>query len=231
MVDLIQSLVNKQDSFEIVRDQIAAILAAETQSQQALAIAAGEDPVNWAFDVFVERDFPIEKWLNADPELTMETTPNVTVAIERSQRNDGRSSVPGGKQVYEVTYLIDVLARGVNQVDDVGGTQIPADTDAHKKCQAAVRLVRNFLSATINRRLQLNTVVWGYPSFTDFEYGRPPILEHQPSPSIWNGRCRFTVPMLELSPEFEGEVLDLIRIDVSENGQVILSTEIDTTAP
>ena len=46
-------LIDKLDTFEIVRDEIAAILATEIASQEALA--AGEpDPTLWRLRVFLE---------------------------------------------------------------------------------------------------------------------------------------------------------------------------------
>lgn len=225
---VLASLIDKQDSFEIVRDQIAGILRTELLNQQALAVTAAEDPLDWTMDVYIERDFPIEKWLNAAPQLTADTVPSVSISIEIATRSDKSSSVPAGKQVYQVTYLIDVLARGV-MADDPGGGHISADHAAHVNCQAAVRLVRNILSATIYRRLNLPTVVWGHPHFASFEYGQAPVEDPRADISVWNGRGRFLVTMIEFSPEFTADTLELIRIDVSDHGGVILSTEIDTT--
>lgn len=220
----LQSLIDKQDSSEIVRDQIAGILVAELTNQQALAVLAAKDPLDWTLDVYIERDFPIEDWLNTDTDLTAATVPKVSISVETSTRIDASSSVPGAKQVYEVTYTIDVLARGVN-AEEAGAGYTPADNDARIRCQAAVRLVRNILAATENRRLQLPSIVWGHPHFRTFEYGQAPIEETQPNFSVWNGRGRFIVQMTEFSPEYEGEPLELVRIDVSDDGGVIMSTE------
>ena len=43
------SLIDKQDSFEIVRDKIALILANEIASQQVLAKADSRNPDDWKF--------------------------------------------------------------------------------------------------------------------------------------------------------------------------------------
>lgn len=43
----LQALIDKQDSVEIIRDQIAAILVQEIANQQALAIADSKDPALW----------------------------------------------------------------------------------------------------------------------------------------------------------------------------------------
>ena len=58
-------LIDKQDSFEIVRDQIAAILKTEITSQIALATTAGKpNPDDWKLRIFSERANPWEQFLN-----------------------------------------------------------------------------------------------------------------------------------------------------------------------
>ena len=52
---MIQTLINKTDSFELVRDKIAMILADEFASQQALAQAEAIDPAPWDISVYTER--------------------------------------------------------------------------------------------------------------------------------------------------------------------------------
>ena len=146
----LQALIDKQDSFEIVRDQIAGILVAEIANQKVLAVAASKDPLDFDLDVFIERDWPIERWLNADATVTAATVPIVTVSLEQTSRDASKSSVPGGIQIYQATYLIDVMARGITSDTKTG------DKEAHLNCHAGVRLVRNILSATENSRLLLN---------------------------------------------------------------------------
>ena len=135
----LQSLIDKNDSFEIVRDQIAGILVAELANQQALAVIAAKDPLDYTLDVFIERDWPIEKWLDADGTATAAVVPIVTVSLETMTRANAKSSIPGAKQAYEATYLIDVLARGVTS-DEAGSGHRPADFSARVDCHAAVRL-------------------------------------------------------------------------------------------
>lgn len=224
----LQSLIDKQDSFEIVRDQIAGILLAELANQQALAPGSGKDPLDYTLSVYLEQDAPIEKWLNAAPERTAPTVPAVSISLENSTRNDKKSSVPAGEQVYDCTYLLDVLARGVT-TEQAGAGHVPADKAARLNCHAAVRLVRNILSATENRRLKLNDIVHAHVHFRTMEYGQAATFETQPNFSVWAGRCRFSVTMTELSPEYEGVPLEIIRIAISDDGGVVLETEVDTT--
>jgi len=61
---MIPNLIDKQDSFEIIRDQIAAILSTEVASQMALAIAEAKEPNDWKMRIFIERSNPWEQWLN-----------------------------------------------------------------------------------------------------------------------------------------------------------------------
>jgi hypothetical protein len=218
-------LIDKLDSFEIVRDQIAAILATESAAQQVLATAASKDPLLWVLNVYKERDWPLEQWLNAGPTLTAATAPVVTVWMEQSSFDAKSSSNTAAQQMYDVTYNIDITARGVS-ANDVAGGYDPADREARMNCQAAVRLVRNILSATENRYLGLRTIVWGFPQFETFEMGPAPSEEHQSSLSAWSCRARFKVKMTEMSPEFTDYAnLELIHIDTSDAGQVILESE------
>lgn len=224
------SLIDKLDSSELVLRQIAAVLRTEFIAQQALAVTAGKNPLLWAPDIYLERDFPIDKWIDEDGTLTANTVPNITVSIESSHIVPKASSPASGFNTYEVTYLIDILARGVSTVDEAMSTHTPADKDAHDNCHATVRLCRNILGATEYRRLQLSpTYVWNYPRWTSVEYGKPPLEEIVPGLSVWAAQARYVVQMKEFAPEYTGETLQIIGIDVSDHGGVILSHEVDTT--
>lgn len=219
-------LIDKQDSSEIVRDQIAGILLTELANQQALATTAGKDPLDWTLDVFVERDWPVERWLNASLDLTADTVPVVSIQVEQSSRNDAATSVPKGRQVFDVTYLIDTIARGVT-TDVPGGGHVPADKAAHLNCQAANRLVRNILAALPYRFLELRAIVWAHPAVESMEFGPVKLDETEPSLAIWGCRMRFKVTMTESSPELPiTGTLNLIRVDISDDGGVVLSTDI-----
>lgn len=220
------ALINKVDSFEMVRDQIAGILVTELANQQALAPGEGQDPLDYTLSVYVERDMPVEQWADAGTVINAATAPIVSVWVDSSTRNDGATATTSGTQIFDVTYNLDVTARGVSS-NVVAGGYLPADEDARKRCHAATRLVRNILSALPNRQLLLPAIVWAFPTFENLEFGPAPLDDAEPNISAWNCRMRFRVTMTELSPELAiTETLDLIRIDVSDHGGVILSTEI-----
>src|SRR5512138_2308869 len=60
MTAKINTLIDKQDNCEIIRDQIAAILAIEIDNQKSLASAAGKNIEDFDFDVYIERSRPWE---------------------------------------------------------------------------------------------------------------------------------------------------------------------------
>ncbi len=86
---MITRLIDRPDGFEIVRDQVAAILATEQANQQALATAAGKDPSPWALNVYQERSNPWEQYLNNQNDLT----PIVNVWFDSASYDQGASSV------------------------------------------------------------------------------------------------------------------------------------------
>lgn len=222
----IATLITEPDAFEVVRDQIAGILRTEFLAQQALAVLASEDPLDWTVDVMIEREFPVERWRNAGPALTAATVPVVSVSLESTTWSAKKSSAPGGRQVFEAIYLIDSLARGVS-ADEAGAGYEPADKAAHLNCHRTVRLVRNILSATTYRQLALKGIVWGHVRFQSFEYGAAPVEDQKRGTSVWNGRGRFVVEMTEESIQtLAPNILEIIAIDVSDDGGVILQTEI-----
>ena len=68
---MIDTLIDKQDTFEIVRDQIAAILATEVASQMSKAVEAEKDPALWKLRIFAERFNPFEEWLSPTQDGTV----------------------------------------------------------------------------------------------------------------------------------------------------------------
>ena len=114
---MIDVLIDKLDNFEVVRDQIATILATEFASQQSLARAASKNPADWKVRVFTERSNPWEEWLNsvADP------SPLVSVWYDRSQFDPAKSNVID-RQAAMAIYNIDCYGLGIAKDDR------PADT-------------------------------------------------------------------------------------------------------
>jgi len=222
----IAALIDKQDSFEIVRDQIAAILAIETASQQALAVAGGKDPNLWKFDVYTERSQPWEKWLNDQSDLT----PIVNVGFQDANFNE-RASDQFTRQQATGTFHIDCYGVGISQSD--GGTgHIPGDRAATVEAHRILRLIRNIIKAEDYAYLGLMgnvSKVWISRTevFTPLGDGTDNVLKVVPS------RLVLEVTYNEFSPQVVGETLEYLSATVkrSEDGSVIATADYDYTAP
>lgn len=218
-------LIDKQDSFEIVRDQIGGILVTELAAQQALAPGAGKDPLDYEVTIFTERHWPVERWLNNDG-YTSETAPLCTIWTEQSSVVESSSANSKLQQIFEVTYNLDILAHGFT-TDDPGG-QDPGDYRAHLRCHRAARLIRNILaSGPYFEDLALPGIVWPNTQFENLEFGRADLGETEANIGVWHCRARFRVKMCETSPEEPVPgTINLIHTTISEDGQVIVETEV-----
>ena len=224
-IDLIPTLIDKQDNFEIIRDQIAAILFAEVTSQMALAVTAGKDPELWNLQIFTERSNPWEQFLNQQTVIT----PIINVWYE-SSTVDLSSSDPTKRQQMDGIFNIDCIGFGVAKGD--GGTgQIPGDLEARFEVQRALRLVRNILMAATNDYLQLRGLVWGRMTNSITVFQLPP--DKSAAQQIAAARIILDVSFNEFSPQVAQAVIDIIAIDIfrDEDGKLVAQAEFDLTGP
>lgn len=128
MAAVITTLIDKQDTCEVIRDQIAAILAVEESSQKELAVIDGQDPLDYAFTVFIERARP---WKSSQ-------MPCINIIFD-NDRFDNRNSDVIQRQRAVGTFYIDCYATKNN--DDSG----TADELSSKEADRIARLVRNIL--------------------------------------------------------------------------------------
>lgn len=222
---MIAELIDKQDSFEIIRDQIAAILATESASQQAKATAAGKDPDDYKLRVYLERSNPWEVFLNEQKDRS----PLINVWYDNSNFDD-RASNTIERQKSESFFNIDCFGFGVSQ-DVAGGGHQAGDKEAALEVQRAVRLVRNILMAGTYTYLGLRGLVWSrWPqSVTVFQ----PQIESRNVLQIVGARLSFRVVFNEFSPQVPAVTLELISAKVSraEDGQVVINADYDFTTP
>ena len=220
---VLQSLIDKQDNVEIIRDQIGAILVAEVANQMALATIGGKDPADWDLRVFTERSNPWEKFLAENPT----PTPIVNVWIDNTNYDPNASNV-AERQKTTATYNIDLYGYG-RSADNPGGGHIPGDREAAFEVQRAVRLVRNILMSGENTYLQMRTVVWGrWPrSITSFQ----PAIDNLNVANVIGARLAFEVVFNEFAPQFEAQPLEFLAIDVlrQETGELYLEADYDFT--
>lgn len=212
---MIGKLIDKYDTFEIVRDKIAAILLTEVADQRRLAADAGKDPNDWDLRIFTERSNVWEQFRDGTEEPA---TPIVNITYETSEM-DGASGDTVHSQKYTATYHLDCYAMGVNQ-----GTQ-QGDQDAALRIQAVVRLVRNILMAGTYTRLGLLGIVGDrrVQSMTVFR----PDASDEMAQNIIGARIIFRVTFNEESPQVEAVPLEIIGVELhrAETGEILLELE------
>lgn len=224
MVDVLQGLIDKQDAFEIVRDQIALILATETANQMALAALAAEDPLLWKLRVFTERSDPWSQFQERDLD---DVSPVVNVWYE-SSTFEGPKGNTVSRQMARGRFNIDIIAVGVSKDDGATG-QVAGDKDAAFNLARATRLVRNILMAGPNTYLQLRGMVgqrWP-ESITAYQ------PEGDNAKNLAALRFILAVDFNELSPQFEGEALEEVFVDIhrASDGQIIVEADYEYPLP
>lgn len=213
---MIDTLIDKQDNFEIIRDQIAAILTLEVASQMALATGAGKDPDDWKLRIFTERSNPWENFLNDDTDRS----PLVNIWFDNSNF-DAKSSNIMERQKSTGTYNLDCYGYGVSS-DLLAGGHTPGDREAALEVQRGIRLVRNILMAAEYTYLGLRGLVWSrWPrSITVFQ----PQIDNRSIQNIVGARIAFEVGFNELSPQIQPETLELLSVLVErleDSGELV----------
>tara|TARA_R110000772_G_scaffold268728_1_gene398241 strand:+ start:8890 stop:9552 length:663 start_codon:yes stop_codon:yes gene_type:complete len=220
---MISQLIDKQDNFEVVRDEIAAILVTEVANQMALATAGGKDPNDWKLRVYSERSNPWEGLLNEQNDRS----PIVNVWYDNSNF-DPRASNSVERQKAEAVFNIDCYGYGMSQ-DVAGGGHKAGDQEAAIEVQRALRLVRNILMAGEYTYLGLRGLVWSrWPqSVTIFQ----PQIDARQMQQIVGARLAFRVVFNEFSPQVEAETLELVsaKVSRSEDGEVVVNADYDYT--
>lgn len=214
---MIEELIDKNDNFELVRDQIAAILLLESTNQKQLAIEAGRTPELWDFRVFTERSNPITEF-----QTTGENTPIVNVWFDTMEVNLSGSD-PVEKQKMTGTYNIDVYCSEITEETETG--QEPGDEKSAKSTHRIIRLVRNILMAGEYTYLKMRGVVAGrmVQSVTSFQ----PSTDDNMIQQVLAARLSFRVVFNELSPQVKPVELELISTKVIrvKTGQILLQVE------
>ena len=219
---MIQFLIDKEDTFEQVRDQIAAILAIEVNNQMTKATEAGKNPQDWNLRVYAERSNPWEQYRNQDGEQS----PIVNVWFD-SSTFDGGSGSTVCQQTSETIYNIDIYGYGYSSQTDDGHS--PGDKMAALECQRGIRLVRNIIMASENTYLQLRGLVgqrWPL-SITSFQ----PQQSENTVEKICAARIQLRVKFNEFSPQYVGEPLEFLSTTVkrAEDGLIYFEADYDYT--
>lgn len=221
-IQLLQNLIDKQDGFELIRQQIVALLVAERDNQIALAEAASRDVSDWQFKVYEERFSPWEAALNADGVVP---DPIVNVWFD-SDSFEGSSSTRAETQKCTAAYNIDVYGFGVPKDTDEGHD--PGEMLATFASHRVTRLVRNILMASQNTYLQLpRGTAWDRQIQSRQSY--QPRLDQRAVIETVALRMRYQVSFNEVSPQYEGVPLENLVATVlrHETGEVYAVLDFD----
>lgn len=227
---LIQHLIDKQDTNEIVRDKLAEILLTETASQQQLAAdVPGKTPADWKFRVFVERSNPWEEWLNLEPDdPSADRSPIVHVWLD-SMTFSGSKGDTVERQLASATYFIDCYGLGFSSSTLDGHAS--GDQMAAAEATRCIRLVRNILMAGTYAYLDLRKIVakrWPQ-SVQMFQ----PEIDAQSVHKVRGARFTLGVDFNEFSPQYEGQPLESVVVTVRrrETGEVYFAAEYPYVGP
>lgn len=204
---LIEALIDKDDTSELVRDKVAEILLAESASQMALAVTAAKDPALWKLRVFLERTSPWEEWRDAgdSPDLS----PIVSVSIDTLNYDAGKSDVIK-RQHCSASINIDCYGVGVSTETDDGHD--PGDLKAALESQRAVKLVRNILMSANYTYLDMRGLV-GKRWLQNVQWMQVDI-DAQAVGHVRVGRFILNVDFNEFSPQFAGVPLAAVSAGV-----------------
>lgn len=222
----IAALIDKTDTFEVVRDTISAILLAEVISQKALATAASKDPAPWDLRVYLERANPWAEFEHAPTQIA--ATPIVNVALDNLGFDPSSSNLIEAQKATAV-FNVDCYGYGISEDLPAGG-HTPGDSRAALEVQRVVRLVRNILMSADYAYLGLRGTVFRrwVQSVQIFQ----PQMDARPVQHVVGARIAFQTEFGELSPQVTGEPLELVASQVlrRETGEVYFAADYDASA-
>ena len=205
----IKTLLAASDNFEIVRDQIGAILKLELAYQTELG--ATPEP-----RVFLERSSP---WGNLieSPESVL---PIINVWFD-TENFEGVASNIVSRQRADATFNVDCYGFGVSAETDPGHE--PGDLVAALACQRTLRLVRQILMSAPYTYLGLRGLVWKRWPQTLGVF-QPPI-DARAAHHVVAGRLALAVQFNEFSPENEAEEIESLAVEVyrAPTGELLMS--------
>lgn len=230
----IQALIEKRDNFEILRDEIAAILLLESEKQQEYARLASKDASLWKLRVHVEASNPWAEFLDApDSDSPLEdTSPIVNVSFESLTFDPSRGNVVERQQSSPGIFNVDCMGYAQSSAKGGGGHE-PGDKAAALETQRAVRLVRNILMSSYYVYLGQRGLVgrrW-IQSVQAFQ----PQLDNRQVQHVVAARIALHVDFNEFSPQYVGTPLTLVSTEVTRSGsdptQILLKADFPLPPP
>lgn len=206
----INRLLSDPDNVEIVRDQVAGILALELENQYNLALE-DEDlkkPEDYKVKVYIENDEP---WAVQDEENPF---PAINVSFDHYtiDTDDGSKD-----RIINALYYIDCYTAGNYDGEGLAGRV------AKIKSMKVARLVRNILQAANYRYLKLRGIV-NSQSITECNSG----VIKDPAGAVKVGvqRIKLEVELFEDSPQIERDNLEIMDFTCrTTTGEVLLNID------
>ena len=220
----ISTLIDKHDTAEIVRDQIAAILAIESATQVTLATTAAKpSPNDWKLRVYQER---ADLW-EGIPGENDDRSAVVNVRWDTSMFDANASNIVE-RQKSSTTITIDCYGYGKSRDAGAAG-HVCGDQAAAEAAQRATRLVRNILMSAEYVYLGLRGVVWR--RWVESITMMPPQQDNNNVYHVVAARVAIRVEFNEYSPQFVPQPLELLTADVirADDGQVVIDADYDYT--
>ncbi len=217
---LINQLIDKQDSFEIVRDQISAILKTEMVNQEALALTAGKDVNLWKLTILEERSDNFEQFIG-NPDIF---NPIINVSFDNSSITE-RSSGIVKEQTTIGIYNIDCYGYSRSR-ETVTGHEA-GDRLASLEVQRSIRLVRNILMSGVYSYLGLRGLVGRRWIDSIVKFTRQ--LDSPQTQEVIGSRINLSVQFIEDSPQTLFDNLELISVQVERalDGEVLINADYD----
>lgn len=216
---MIETLIDKVDNCELIRDKIAQILTDESVSQMQLATTAGKDPSLWELRVFIERSNVFEMFTPNAP--AQPVVLNVWYDTSTFLTGAGNSHE---KQQCEGIFNIDIYGHGVSRNVDGGGHEA-GDKAAAIAAQRGSRLVRNILMSAEYVQLGLMGIVGSrWPqSISLFQ----PLQGETSAQQIVSARVVLRVVYNEFSPQHVPTILTGVTVEIfqAEDGQLLSTIE------
>ena len=209
----LNELQSDKDNIEVIRDQVAALLAVDFRRQAELAAESGAtDSGDYNVAVYVESDDPLQYVDEDTPGAN--PFPCVNVILDSSDPDKGTASV--NKQAFTAKLYVDCYAEG-NAAED-GEFSFKAAQRAWK----TARLVRRILRAEANTYLRLRGIV-GRVAWS-FQAGEP--SNTRSAIKVKMVRVTLTVDYVENVAITEGELdWDIVGIVADENGRVLFGDD------
>lgn len=216
-------LIDKQDVFEIIRDKIAQILAAEVAVQMSLAPV----PADYKLRIYSDRINPWEPFLRVEP--GDDVSPIVNVWYDTSNFGERGSSNMSTRQATTSTYNIDVYTYAESTEEVTGHT--PGDEQSARNVHNAAKLIRNIIMHDKYICLEMPDDVWWrwVQSMTVFQ----PQSANQAIQRVVGCRIALDVKHNEYILLEDHEILEVVNVEYryEPDGQIIAELQYGEESP